>query len=80
MENFKMARGTIKWFNEKKGYGFIQRENGESDVFIHYSNIKSDSLKILMEGQSVEFEVMQDAKGAKAVNLIPVSSSTDQRS
>jgi CspA family cold shock protein len=63
-----MARGTVKWFNEKKGYGFIQQESGP-DVFVHYSSIKGDGFKTLTEGQLVEFDLIQDAKGAKAQNV-----------
>jgi len=63
-----MARGTVKWFNEKKGYGFIQQESGP-DVFVHFSAIKSEGFKTLAEGQAVEFEIIQDAKGAKAQNV-----------
>jgi CspA family cold shock protein len=66
-----MARGTVKWFNEKKGYGFIQQEGGP-DVFVHFSAIKGDGFKTLEEGQQVEFEVIQDAKGAKAQNVVKV--------
>ena len=62
-----MARGTVKWFNEKKGFGFIQQEGG-ADVFVHFSAIQGDGFKTLAEGQAVEFEVIQDAKGAKAQN------------
>ena len=65
-----MPRGTIKWFNEKKGYGFIHQADGGDDVFVHYSNIQGDGFKTLSEGQVVEFEVVQDAKGLKAVNVI----------
>ncbi len=64
-----MARGTVKWFNEKKGYGFIQRENGP-DVFVHYSAIKGEGFKTLTEGQTVEFDLIEDAKGAKAQNVV----------
>lgn len=64
-----MARGTVKWFNEKKGYGFIQREGG-SDVFVHYSAINGDGFKTLAEGQTVEFDLIEDAKGAKAQNVV----------
>lgn len=64
-----MPRGTVKWFNEKKGYGFIQQENGP-DVFVHYSNIRGEGFKTLTEGQSVEFDLIQDTKGAKAQNVI----------
>jgi CspA family cold shock protein len=63
-----MARGKIKWFNEKKGFGFIQQEGGP-DVFVHFSAIQGDGFKTLAEGQLVEFEIIQDAKGAKAQNV-----------
>jgi len=61
--------GTVKWFNETKGYGFIARDNG-SDVFVHYSAIRSNGFKTLKEGQRVEFEVGQGAKGPQAVNVV----------
>ncbi len=64
-----MALGTVKWFNEKKGYGFIQQETGGPDVFVHYSSIASEGFKTLTEGQKVEFELLQDSKGGKAVNV-----------
>ena len=64
-----MGEGQVKWFNEKKGYGFIQQENGP-DVFVHFSVIKSEGFKTLAEGQAVEFEVVQDEKGAKAQNVV----------
>ena len=66
-----MARGTVKWFNEKKGSGFIQQDGGP-DVCVHFSEIKSEGFKTLAEGQAVEFEVVQDAKGAKAKNVMKV--------
>ena len=66
-----MANGVVKWFNEKKGYGFIQREGGP-DVFVHYSAIQGDGFKTLTEGEPVEFEVVQDAKGAQAQNVVRV--------
>ena len=66
-----MARGTVKWFNEKKGFGFIQQEGGP-DVFVHFSAIKGEGFKTLAEGQEVEFEIIQDAKGAKAQNVMRV--------
>jgi CspA family cold shock protein len=65
-----MATGTVKWFNESKGFGFIEQEGGE-DVFVHYSAIEGDGFKTLAEGQTVDFEITQDAKGAKATNVIP---------
>jgi CspA family cold shock protein len=64
-----MARGIVKWFNEKKGFGFIQQENGGPDVFVHFSAIQSEGFKTLSEGQAVQFEIVQDAKGAKAQNV-----------
>ena len=63
-----MAKGTVKWFNERKGFGFLSREDGE-DVFVHYSSIQSAGFKNLTEGQSVEFEVQDGPKGPQAVNV-----------
>jgi len=60
--------GTVKWFNGGKGYGFIEREEGE-DVFVHYSAIQGDGFRNLDEGQRVEFDVEQGAKGLQAVNV-----------
>ncbi|MBM3858056.1 MAG: cold-shock protein [Verrucomicrobia bacterium] len=64
-----MARGTVKWFNDKKGYGFIQRDGGP-DVFVHFSAIRGEGFKTLAEGQVVEFDLIEDAKGAKAQNVV----------
>jgi CspA family cold shock protein len=61
-----VAQGTVKWFNAEKGFGFIQVEGGGSDVFVHYSAIDMDGYKSLDEGQRVEFEVTQGAKGPQA--------------
>ena len=61
--------GTVKWFNETKGYGFIARENGP-DVFVHYSAIQGNGFKTLKEGQGVEFELGQGPKGLQAVNVV----------
>ncbi len=60
--------GTVKWFNDTKGYGFIEREGGD-DVFVHHSVIQSDGFRTLREGQTVEFEVVQGQKGPAAENL-----------
>ena len=60
--------GTVKWFNNTKGFGFISQENGP-DVFVHYSKIRSDGYKTLNEGQKVEFSVEQGAKGLQAVDV-----------
>ncbi len=62
------AEGTIKWFNEKKGFGFIQQDNGP-DVFVHYTSIKAEGFKTLAEGQRVQFDIEEGAKGPKAVNV-----------
>ena len=64
-----MAKGRVKWFNEKKVFGFIEQEGGGPDVFVHFSALQGEGFKTLTEGQAVEFEVMQDAKGAKAQNV-----------
>ena len=64
-----MPQGTVKWFDTKKGFGFIQQENGP-DVFVHYSNIKGEGFKTLTEGQNVEFDLIEDTKGAKAQNVV----------
>ncbi|MCL9774075.1 cold-shock protein [Vibrio sp. 10N.286.49.C2] len=63
--------GTVKWFNETKGFGFIQQENGP-DVFAHFSNIKADGFRTLAEGQKVEFKVTQGQKGPQAEEIMPV--------
>ena len=63
-----MEKGTVKWFNSSKGYGFITPESG-SDVFVHHSAIQGDGYKSLDEGQSVEFEIEQGPKGAHAANV-----------
>ena len=64
-----MARGTVKWFNNQKGYGFITPESG-SDVFVHHSAIQGEGYQSLDEGQAVEFEVKQGPKGAEAANVV----------
>ena len=63
--------GTVKWFNEDKGFGFIQREGGP-DVFAHYSAIKAEGYKTLAEGQAVEFNVVTGQKGPQAEDIVPV--------
>ncbi len=61
--------GTVKWFNGEKGYGFISRESGDKDVFVHFSAIIVDGFKTLKEGQKVEFQVVQGAKGPQAQDV-----------
>lgn len=67
-----MATGSIKWFNESKGFGFISQENGGEDVFVHYSSIQGDGFKTLAEGQQVTFETEQGPKGLQATSVSPV--------
>lgn len=62
-------KGTVKWFNNQKGYGFISDEDG-NDVFVHYSGISIEGFKSLEEGQEVEFEVVDGAKGPQATNVV----------
>ena len=64
-----MANGVVKWFNDAKGFGFIEQENGE-DVFVHFSSIQSEGFKSLVEGQEVTFDVVQGAKGPQAANVL----------
>ena len=64
-------QGTVKWFNDAKGYGFISRENGE-DVFVHFSAIQAGGFKSLQEGQKVQFDVVKGPKGWQAENVTPV--------
>ena len=64
-----MAKGKIKWFNDQKGFGFIQSDDGGEDVFVHHSVIEMDGYRSLQEGQPVEFEVESGAKGLKATSV-----------
>src|SRR5438132_13676575 len=66
-----MEQGTVKWFNDAKGYGFISRQNGE-DVFVHYSSIQSEGFRSLKEGQAVQFNVVKGPKGWQAENVTAV--------
>ena len=65
-------QGRVKWFNNEKGYGFVDYPEGE-DIFVHYSAIKQDGYKTLSEGQVVEFELIETAKGLQAINVLAVS-------
>jgi CspA family cold shock protein len=66
-----MATGTVKWFNDAKGFGFITQDEGGPDVFVHFRSIKGDGFKSLAEGQKVEYTVTQGQKGPQADNVIP---------
>ncbi|MBD3183826.1 cold-shock protein [Candidatus Poribacteria bacterium] len=65
------SKGRVKWFNERRGFGFIEQDGGD-DLFVHYSAIKMDGFKTLEEGQEVEFEIIESPKGLQAGNVTPV--------
>ena len=65
-----MAKGTVKWFNESKGFGFITQEDGGPDVFAHYSEIQGEGFRNLAEGDAVSFDVVEGDKGLKAANIV----------
>ncbi|MBY6205000.1 MULTISPECIES: transcription antiterminator/RNA stability regulator CspE [Gammaproteobacteria] len=67
-----MVTGTVKWFNDAKGFGFISQDNGGADVFVHFSAIQGSGFKSLAEGQKVEFELQDGPKGPQAANVNPV--------
>lgn len=66
-----MPTGRVKWFDEKKGYGFISRDDGGGDVFVHFSAIQMPGFRTLVEGQEVEFEITQGPKGPQASKVVP---------
>ena len=66
-----MATGTVKWFNESKGFGFISQENGGADVFVHFSAIQGSGFRTLAEGQAVSFDIENGPKGPQASNVVP---------
>ncbi|HEX5386355.1 MAG TPA: cold shock domain-containing protein [Gemmatimonadales bacterium] len=70
-----MARtiGTVKWFNDAKGFGFITPENGDKDCFVHHTAIKADGFRSLAEGERVEFDIVQGAKGPAAENVVKLA-------
>jgi cold shock protein len=69
-----MATGTVKWFNDQKGYGFITPDEGEKDLFVPYTNIGGNGFKTLTEGAKVEFESREGTKGPEAINVTPIPS------
>ncbi len=67
-----VPEGTVKWFDDKKGFGFIEQDGSGEDVFVHYSSLEMEGFKTLREGQRVTFEITQGEKGLKAINVLPV--------
>ena len=72
-----MSQGKVKWFNARKGYGFIAGEDGQ-DIFVHYASISSDGYKTLNEGQDVSFDVVKGEKGLRAENVVPLAANAPE--
>jgi CspA family cold shock protein len=68
-----LSVGKVKWFNSKKGYGFIKANDGDKDIFVHYTSIKGDGFKALAEGEEVQFELMEGPKGLQAQNVLKLN-------
>ncbi|MBI4356754.1 MAG: cold-shock protein [Gammaproteobacteria bacterium] len=66
-----MLKGKVKWFNQLKGFGFIEPENGRDDIFVHYSAIQSEGFKTLVQGQAVTFNIEKKNKGLQAIQVVP---------
>jgi CspA family cold shock protein len=73
-----MQTGKVKWFDTKKGWGFIQQEGNSEDIFVHYSSIKGNGFKVLEDGELVEFELVKGEKGLQAHNVVRVKVEDDQ--
>jgi CspA family cold shock protein len=69
-----MATGTVKWFSDEKGYGFITPDEGSKDLFVHFSNIGGEGFKSLSEGSRVEYEAREGQKGPEATDVVPIAS------
>ena len=68
-----MAKGTVKWFSDQKGYGFVTPEGGSKDIFVHFSALQGEGFKTLAEGQQVSFDITQGPKGEQATNVVKLS-------
>ncbi len=68
-----MAKGTVKWFSDQKGYGFVTPEGGSKDIFVHFSALQGEGFKTLAEGQLVSFDITQGPKGEQATNVVKLS-------
>jgi len=68
-----MAKGTVKWFSDQKGYGFVTPEGGSKDIFVHFSALQGEGFKTLSEGQLVSFDITQGPKGEQATNVVKLS-------
>jgi CspA family cold shock protein len=68
-----MAKGTIKWFSDQKGYGFVTPEGGKKDVFVHFSALQGEGFKTLAEGQLIQFDIVNGPKGEQAANVVKLS-------
>ncbi len=71
-----MPKGTVKWFNNAKGYGFIQAEGNQADIFVHHTSIKTEGFRTLNEGEQVDFELVEGPKGLKADNVTRAQATT----
>ena len=74
---FRMPTGTVKWFNDQKGYGFIKQEGVAEDIFVHHTAIKMEGFRTLTPGEAVDFEIKKDEKGLKAVNVTRAASASE---
>lgn len=74
-----MPTGTVKWFNDQKGYGFIKQDGVAEDIFVHQTSIKMEGYRTLQQGDQVEFEIKKDERGIKAVNVVPSTANASKK-